>query len=393
MAAVAPSTGHYPLLTGARAVASFAVVVTHVAYWTGRYRDETWGLLLARLDFGVALFFVLSGFLLFRKWVAAAATQRPTPAVTAYARSRLRRIMPAYVVVVLLAFAVVPTDVGSGLGSLAQHLTLTQVYGPGEQHRGLTQMWSLTAEAAFYVLLPILAGRLVGARGRRRAGGPWSPTRTLLGVGALAAVTVAWFVVTRTLVVLPLPSIYWLPNYLGWFAGGMALAVVAVHVEGGGGGRLATLARAVAAAPMSTWVLAAALLVVASTPLAGEATVMPLPLSETLSKHLLYAAAATLLVAPLVLAEPGARPGSAGTSWLGGRPLTWLGEISYEVFLVHVLVIEVAMRLLDYPTFGGDAVTLLVVTVPVSVGVAWALERTVRAGLRLGTRSSQPVSG
>ncbi len=54
----------YPALDGIRAIAALAVVGTHAAYWTGNYRETTVGLLLARLDFGVALFFVLSGFLI-----------------------------------------------------------------------------------------------------------------------------------------------------------------------------------------------------------------------------------------------------------------------------------------------------------------------------------------
>src|ERR1700704_1603525 len=90
-------------LTGIRAVAAFLVVGTHAAYTTGKYTHGYWGLVGARMEIGVPMFFVLSGFLLFRPWVKSAATGVPWPSVSRYARHRVRRIMPAYVVTVLIA--------------------------------------------------------------------------------------------------------------------------------------------------------------------------------------------------------------------------------------------------------------------------------------------------
>ncbi len=53
-------------LTGIRAVAALLVVGTHAAYTTGKYTHGYWGLVGARMEIGVPIFFVLSGFLLFR---------------------------------------------------------------------------------------------------------------------------------------------------------------------------------------------------------------------------------------------------------------------------------------------------------------------------------------
>ncbi|COW62871.1 acyltransferase [Mycobacterium tuberculosis] len=61
-------------LTGIRAVAALLVVGTHAAYTTGKYTHGYWGLMSSRMEIGVPIFFVLSGFLLFRPWVKSAAT-------------------------------------------------------------------------------------------------------------------------------------------------------------------------------------------------------------------------------------------------------------------------------------------------------------------------------
>jgi peptidoglycan/LPS O-acetylase OafA/YrhL len=66
----APATRpvNFPALDSMRAIASIAVLATHAAFWGGAYSQAVWGTALARLDVGVAIFFVLSGFLLSRPW-------------------------------------------------------------------------------------------------------------------------------------------------------------------------------------------------------------------------------------------------------------------------------------------------------------------------------------
>src|ERR1700753_896734 len=68
-------------LTGIRAVAALLVVATHAAYTTGKYIEGYFGLFCSRMEMGVPIFFVLSGFLLVRPWVKAAATGGPEASV------------------------------------------------------------------------------------------------------------------------------------------------------------------------------------------------------------------------------------------------------------------------------------------------------------------------
>ena len=66
-------------LTGIRAVAALLVMATHAAYTTGNYTHDYIGLMYSRMEIGVPIFFVLSGFLLFAPWVKANATGGPPP--------------------------------------------------------------------------------------------------------------------------------------------------------------------------------------------------------------------------------------------------------------------------------------------------------------------------
>ncbi len=116
----------------------------------------------------------------------------------------------------------------------------------------------------------------------------------------------------------------WLPTYLIWFVGGMLLAVLAV---------MGVRCYAFAVLPV-----AVVSYFIASTPIAGEPTTSPYALAPAIWKAVLYAVIATLAVAPLALGDRG---------WyarlLASRPMVFLGEISYEIFLIHLLTMEIVM--------------------------------------------------
>ncbi|WP_125079779.1 acyltransferase family protein [Mycobacterium sp. P7213] len=352
-------------LTGVRAVAAILVVGTHAAYTTGKYTHGYAGLLGSRMEIGVPIFFVLSGFLLFQPWVRATALGQPDPSVRRYAWHRVRRIMPAYVVTVLLAYVIYhyrtagPNPGHSPIG-LLRNLTLTQIYTDnymfGYLHQGLTQMWSLAVEVAFYVLLPLLAYAALVWLCRRQ----WRPGMLLAGLAAAAAITPAWLTLVHTTDFLPDGARLWLPGYLAWFVAGMMLTVLRA---------MGVRCYGFVAIP-----LALICYLIASTPIAGEPTTSPAKLSEALVKAGFYAVIAALLVAPLALGNRG---------WyarlLASRPMVWLGEISYEIFLVHLVLMEVVMvEVLRTPVYTGSMLALFVLTMLVTVPVSWLLHRFTR---------------
>lgn len=68
-----------PAVEGMRACAAMGVVVTHVAFQTGHSSGAS-GRLFGRFDLAVAVFFALSGFLLWRGHAGAARIWDPAPA-------------------------------------------------------------------------------------------------------------------------------------------------------------------------------------------------------------------------------------------------------------------------------------------------------------------------
>jgi len=354
-----------PSLTGIRTLAALLVVATHAAYTTGKYTHGFVGLIYSRMEIGVPIFFVLSGYLLFGPWVKAAAAGTAAPSLKRYVGNRVRRIMPAYVVTVLAAYLIYHfRDGGPNPGhtwwGLFRNLTLTQIYtdnyGFALLHQGLTQMWSLAVEVAFYVALPLLAYLLMVMLCKRQ----WQPGLLLAGLGGLFLVSPAWLVLVHTTDFLPDGAKLWLPGYLGWFIGGMTLTVLAA---------IGVRVHWFVAVP-----LAVICYVIVCTPIAGEPQTSPTGLAQALVKTVFYAAIATLLVAPLALGDSGWY-----TRLLASRPMVWLGEISYEIFLVHLILMEIAMsEVLHWIVYTGNTATLFAVTMALSIPVAWVLHRFTR---------------
>lgn len=137
----------------------------------------------------------------------------------------------AYVVTVLLAYLVyhfrtAGPNPGHTWEGLFRNLTLTQLYTDNYVysylHQGLTQMWSLAVEVSFYAVLPALAYLLLVVLCRRR----WRPWLLLAALAALGLITPLWLAFVHDSHWLPDGAPLWLPTYLLWFLGGMALAVL-----------------------------------------------------------------------------------------------------------------------------------------------------------------------
>src|SRR5215211_5159432 len=154
---VAPPPGNprFPLMDSLRAVAALMVLVTHTGFLSGANGSTFYGPYLARFDIGVTIFFLLSGFLLYRPFVSARLGERDRPTIPGYTRRRLLRILPAYwLALTVLAF-------WPGLTQMWEphdwvYYGLVQIYFPQWIAGGLLPAWSLAIEISFYAALPLI---------------------------------------------------------------------------------------------------------------------------------------------------------------------------------------------------------------------------------------------
>ena len=367
----------FPLLDTFRAIGALAVLTTHVAFWSGDYtRNGTWGTLLARLDVGVAIFFVLSGFLLSRPYLERAATGRPRPGAGRYLWKRALRILPVYLVAVVIALTFIVENRDMDLRERLVTALMLNTYTEQSNPAGLTHMWSLSVEVAFYLLLPLL---MLVAIGRGRVLRPW---RVLVLLGAMAALSVWWHVAGAAWAgeYSDAQPAQWLPAYSSWFAVGIGLALVQVLRATGRMERLTGPAVFLARHPGSCWALVGGLLLVAATPLAGP-TMFAAPTSaQSLTKHVVYAAIGGLVVLTGVFV----RPGSAYGRVLGHGVPRRIGWISYGIFALHLAMLHLVMHTTGWQLFGGRGLGIWVLTVVGTVLLAEVVYRVIeRPALRL----------
>lgn len=363
----------FPALNAVRAVAALGVVATHTAFDTGEVNRGAFGAFLSRLDFGVALFFVLSGFLLGRPFFLAAARGHHRPSYRHFLWKRGLRILPLYWAAVVAALALLPENDGASPQVWVTNLSLTQIYVHGLLPVGLTQMWSLCTEVLFYLLLPALVALLLTGSGASEK----TPNRVL---GGLVALTLAGFV-WQTLAASSSDVVgqhyhQWLPGFMPWFCVGLLFALASVHAwRQPDRSRWHWFDRAGEDLP-GCWLVAGAVFAIACTPIAGPRLLITPSPWEALMKVVLYTISAGFFVLPLVFG-----PESAGAVRRGAstRFLVWLGEVSYGIFCLHLIALEVTMDLLGVEPFTGRFRDVFVTTVAFSVLLAavsyYVLER------------------
>ena len=163
--------GHVDALTGLRGFAALVVLTVHVA---GRTDYAFVGI----HGYGPVSLFVLSGFLLYRPWSRWALGLGAAPSIRTFVRHRLARILPAYLVVVLIVAVVLPESQPTGVDGWLRALTLTHTTATDGLRPGMEHTWSLGTEVKLVRGAPLRGAvrRLGGAP--RVAPGP-RPRRPL----------------------------------------------------------------------------------------------------------------------------------------------------------------------------------------------------------------------
>jgi len=351
------------------------VVVHHVGFSTGEtFRNSVVGPIIGRLDVGVAIFFVLSGYLLFRPFVAGLATGRMPGTWRSYFVKRFARIYPP-LVPALIATAAAKNLLDMSPVEWVAHATLLHTFVPDWVFDVMSQAWTLTAELGFYLLLPAFVAALAvrcerqPTRERLKTAGRWSFGLVILSWLFNAAVLNSGWE-HRFL------GVIWLPGQMDQFAIGMLIAVA--DVRGQFDPWFKARFRRIAsptflwwgAAGIAIWVMA-------------DVLEFPEALQETsglnwAGVHALRSLVGLCVVLPVVLGPPAAGPIRAAMSSKLGD---WLGNLSYAVYLWHLAILEFVMDQLGYELFQAPFWTVLGAVTGLSIVVAaiswYGLERPI----------------
>ncbi len=320
----AADTGRFVQIDALRGLAALAVVLFHyTTRFTELYAPDSpasWAFPYGH--FGVNLFFIVSGFVIFMTLERVA---RPMDFVV----SRFSRLFPAYWAAVLVTFAVVAVGglPGKEVNGLAALANLTMIHGLFKVPHVDGVYWTLEVELLFYgfMLLLYQLGRL---------------GRIHQVLWALLALRMLYFVLARFWGI-DLPWIAFrllILQYLPWFALGICMYQLALN-------RTPTHSRA----PL--WTIAAALGV--------------LFIAQGLVEGLLGACLSALVY--------GAARGRVAL--LGSAVLVWLGAISYPLYLLHENIGWVVQRQLLARGLPMDWAVLMVLAL--SLVLATALTRTI----------------
>jgi peptidoglycan/LPS O-acetylase OafA/YrhL len=327
----------FPHFDSLRAIAAMSVVVTHMAFYSGMEQGNTLvGPYVARLDCGVTIFFLISGFLLYRPFVRARLSGDPQMDTKAYAWRRFLRIAPAYWValtIIVIALNLPGVFTASGI---PRFYGLAQIYNTDTIVGGISQSWSVAVEITFYAFLPLWAWLMRRFRARSES---TILRQELVGLAVMFGVALVWKLgfmkygadggVRSTSEMLILPA------QLDLFALGMLLAVLSVWYERRE--RMPSLLRPLDRFPALGWLVALAAFAVVSrgiglTGRPGDA----FSKAQYMERWYLYALIALGLLLPAVFGDQ--TRGFVRRHVLSNRVLMYIGLVSYSLFLWHQAV-------------------------------------------------------
>ncbi|MBB4909378.1 acyltransferase family protein [Actinophytocola algeriensis] len=335
-----------------RFIAAAMVFLFHGVLYTGLFADpsaqSTLGSIVAGGGWtGVSFFFILSGFVL--AWSA-----RSSDTLGRFWRRRLCKIFPNHLVTAVVAYVLASAVVGTALpDSSWLNILLLQSWVPdlGVIFTGNVVAWSLSCELLFYLLFPLLLPMFNRIRPERLwlwAGGF---VVAILLVPTLAAAITPPAALSAPLVMPVIDMTMWQqwfvalfpPVRLLEFVFGIVLARIVItgqRLPLNLGGAVAFAIAAYALSPL----------------VPGE-----------------YRVAATMVIPLGLVIAAGARMDEAAErSWLSGRRMVYLGEISFAVYMVHNLVLVYGHQLLGATTSWATpaALGVLALFLAATLGVA-----------------------
>jgi peptidoglycan/LPS O-acetylase OafA/YrhL len=401
---------HFACFDGLRAIAAVSVLLLHTAWISGFTSRSSLGTYTSRLEIGVSVFFLISGFLLYRPFAVSHLTDRVSPNTRRFWERRLLRIVPAYwLALTVLTYVFRAITLGPGWQGVVTHYFFLQIYFPAAITNGITQAWSLCTEMTFYFFLPLYASLVVVRRRSQKK----QLVRELVGVVVLYLISLGFRYWALSLPLITarngkfvalcaphcltdptyatlLPS--WLPSYLDLFALGMLLAIASAWFAEHGNEPSWLRSRWM---PWVSWAGAAVTFVLVSHVVTDHSILDFITVRANLEKQALYGLFAFLLLLPAVF---GPQDQSLIRRLLRTWPMASLGVISYGVYLWHLDLITEFLKWMGWQTQSEPFWLLASVVLAMSIAFASAsyfgLERPIlRRKSRIGwwdRRASAP---
>lgn len=347
--------GRFRQVDALRGIAAFSVLFYHVAFRFPQPRTQLMQYLTQRNSGPPAvclvIFFAISGFVIYRPFVAARWDGKPMPPLLPYAVRRFVRIVPAYWLALAVAgvwmslpYLFTPTGFIRYFGFLQLYGNHSQVGG------GIAVAWSLGVEMTFYASLPLLAlaARRLGPRfGRMRS--------ELVVLAGMVLTTVSFEIIVCQSIPRSntwlLSVLDFLPGTLDFFAAGMLIAVLSVDVE-----RRQTLPgwwRLIDRCAWLPWLLGLGLLAFQGQLAAHIWTGISFT-GWWVAQHELKPIAAFLLILPLAF---GSNRGLIRRV-MGTPVLVYIGTVSYGFYLWHY---QILLQLQKHLIPHGELITTVVV--------------------------------
>jgi peptidoglycan/LPS O-acetylase OafA/YrhL len=362
-------------LDSLRGFSTILIVVYHTSFVSGYTVEHTdsIGAYIDRLNIGVAIFFVLSGFLIFRPFAHSLIHGSPLPKTRNYYLKRAARILPGYWLALFVLAGLDALTIVNTSGFI-RNVFIVHSFTEHNVFTGIRQAWTLAIEMSFYVVVPAFA--YVFVRQTKRRNGPVVLSTLLKALSFLFLGAYAfrlfihqidfWFLDTAHI---------WLPSHMDTLALGMGLAVL---VEAPASAKTLLKVKNFIANHTGSFVVCSVFVWLISANINMAIGLNRTEFHIDLLGHFLYGIASVLLVAPFCVDSQ-----ALLVKAVSFRLFTWLGTISYGIYLWHMAFLggNFAEKYMPYTENDGQVLLRFLVVLPASIAIAslsyYVLERPI----------------